>query len=503
MSILYNDPDVAEADTITIHYVVGNANYTVETETHVGSITPKVLSLSGWRVYDGSTKVFGLDFGTIPGVQEGETLALSGETTVASKNVSAGAQAVDLASLTLTAGGLAKLSNYTLVGGNHTFGFTPAPMGSIQGIVALDKVYDGTTSATLDMSGATFAGRLEGDDIVMVGGRANFVDKHAGEDKEVIITEIEFAGADVANYDVDNTQSEAQASITKASLTFSGFVVKSKNFDGKVEAEIAQVGKLVGVVSGDDVAMDLSKSVAVFADSDPGMDKVVTIGPITLVGADAGNYEHAGQTTATADITLIDAPSEPAAPQSSDPVDTSIEDRRDDQPAVAPTPGVTPAPASPASPVGATLAGAPIQISFAGSAASLTLPAQGGQDRPLTQSTLTVYRQQGTQDATPQGSLAVTLEGNQVSVDAQSVDEQAVATLAINEADLSVASAPLQLDGGITAQISVGVTADGVLVVSVEGDGEYDANIVVLSALALAEMQLGVDMTSLTAVVLR
>src|SRR5690606_14725127 len=88
----FNSKDVLGASTIVVTYTLSNANYSLADGTFDNaSITPKVISLDGSRGYDGTTaaaaSAFGGPIATGVGV---ETLTLSGQGSVASKNVSAG-----------------------------------------------------------------------------------------------------------------------------------------------------------------------------------------------------------------------------------------------------------------------------------------------------------------------------------------------------------------------------------------------------------------------------
>ena len=59
---------------------------------------------------------------------------------------------------------------------------------------------------------------------------------------------------------------------------------------------------LVGVVSGDTVALDTTSAVGVFADKNVGAGKLVTLSGVTLLGTDAAKYALT-QPTLTATIT--------------------------------------------------------------------------------------------------------------------------------------------------------------------------------------------------------
>src|SRR5690606_26212157 len=88
-----------------------------------------------------------------------------------------------------------------------------ATITAVTGITAEDKVYDGTTSATLDVSGATFAGMVAGDVLEVTSATGAFATKDAGENKEVVISGIALGGADASNYELVSSTATATATI--------------------------------------------------------------------------------------------------------------------------------------------------------------------------------------------------------------------------------------------------------------------------------------------------
>ena len=161
--------------------------------------------------------------------------------------------------------------------------------------------------------------------------------------------------------------------------------------------------------------------------------------------------------------------------------------------------------AEPAAPTGpATLDNLPVEIATSGNSTSLTLPAGGNVDpnRPATQSTVTVFRQ--TEDGVGEASsVDVTREGDQISLTSGAPAGPASPPV-FDPGSLQTVTAPLTL-AGVSADITVGISPDGVVVITVSSvvAGALDEDVLILSALALLEMQLGVDHTSVTAIVLQ
>lgn len=111
-------------------------------------------------------------------------------------------------------------------GGNSSY--APAPVVSktltvtakpltISGVTASNKVYDGTTSATL--TGGTLNGIVGTDAVTINAGSGLFADKNAGVSKAVIVSGYALTGSGAANYTLSGQPSGITADITPAPLT--------------------------------------------------------------------------------------------------------------------------------------------------------------------------------------------------------------------------------------------------------------------------------------------
>src|SRR5207302_222914 len=78
-----------------------------------------------------------------------------------------------------------------------------------------DKVYDGTTLATVSLTDD----RISGDRLDVSDSGAAFADKNVGSAKTVSVRGISFSGADAANYTLKGTTATTTATITPRSLT--------------------------------------------------------------------------------------------------------------------------------------------------------------------------------------------------------------------------------------------------------------------------------------------
>src|SRR5678809_994860 len=80
----------------------------------------------------------------------------------------------------------------------------------------VNKAYDGTTSATVNLAD----NRIAGDSLTTSYTSATFADKNIGTSKPVAVGGISISGADAANYSA-NTTASTSANITVRSLTVS------------------------------------------------------------------------------------------------------------------------------------------------------------------------------------------------------------------------------------------------------------------------------------------
>ena len=113
------------------------------------------------KTYDGGTSATVTL--TFSGLIGSETLGQSVSATFSDKNVGTG-KTVTVNSITLSNGsngGLA--SNYSISSGQTTTANITAKAVTVSGITASNKTYDATTSATVDVSSASFSGIVSGE----------------------------------------------------------------------------------------------------------------------------------------------------------------------------------------------------------------------------------------------------------------------------------------------------------------------------------------------------
>ena len=309
---LMDNPDVGKPKPVTVNVtgVISSVEtgslpvYGYQVRGLIGEVTPvpvlpvirlNPISMSGSRVYDG-TNIVNADIFSLSGLIGGQTLTLSGSGTVADKNVGVN-KPVSLGSLALGDGtGLAR--NYTLYGGGTRVAtITPAPV-TASGIIASNKVYDGTSVATV--TGGTLLGVVSGDSLALSLGAGSFNDKNVGTAKPVTVTGLALSGADATNYTLASSTS-VSADITPAGLTVSGVSAASKVYDGSIAATLSG-GVLSGALVGD--SLSFSGASGSFNDKNVGTAKPVTVTGLTLGGADAANYALGSSSpSVSADIT--------------------------------------------------------------------------------------------------------------------------------------------------------------------------------------------------------
>jgi hypothetical protein len=282
--------------------VANNGNYTfVQALGNATALTINALAVdvTGTRVYDGTAAVSAGILSVVNKVGSDNVTVASGSGSLAGANV--GPEAITSFG-TLSLGGAAA-GNYTLLGGSGTVSITAGGL-VVTNLLGMDKVYDGSTNATLNGTNAGLAGVMNGDSVTLVVSNAvaDFADKKVGTNKPVRVTGLGLGGVAAGNYAlVDPTN--VTANITAAGLSVSGVTAVSKVYDGTAVAQLSGTAELNGQVSGDDVSLVSSNVMAAFAGPNVGSNLVVTVSGYAISGADAGNYTLTQPEGLTANIT--------------------------------------------------------------------------------------------------------------------------------------------------------------------------------------------------------
>ena len=195
---------------------------------------------------------------------------------------------------TLVLGG-ASAGNYSVKGDSQTT--TTANISketvTVSGIVAADKTYDGETDATIDPSGAVFAGKYAGDTLT-VSTTGTFADADAGIGKTVTFGTLVLGGADVGNYQLGilGNQATTTATIHQREVTVSGIGAMDMVYNGTTltGTDLTSVS-FANKLSGDTLTITATAN---FTDENVGTGKTVNLTGLTLGGADVANYALPG-----------------------------------------------------------------------------------------------------------------------------------------------------------------------------------------------------------------
>ena len=269
------------------------SNYTLVGSTPFITVRPISLSVTGLtamsKVYDGTTAAMLTGTATVSNsVLSGDDVSLAGTLTgvFANKNVGNGVHVI-LSGSNLSG---ADAGNYILQAPYLSANITKAPLTFTVGTLSANKVYDGTTIATI--SGITINGVVAGD-AVSIAGTYNSPNVGTGLNVSVALT-----GNDAANYSYASLPvASLTGSITPRALTYTGTpVADNKVYDGTLLATVTGITGISGLVAGD--VNDITVS-GLFADKNVGTGKAVTL---SLSGLKAANYTLPA-TGLTADIT--------------------------------------------------------------------------------------------------------------------------------------------------------------------------------------------------------
>lgn len=174
---------------------------------------------------------------------------------------------------------------------------------TVTGVTASNKVYDGTTTATLNTGSAALSGLAAGETVTLntAGATGAFATDIVGAGKTVNVTGLTLGGTHAWKYYI--ASATTTANITAKTLTVAGLTAADKAYDGTTAATLnTGSAALVGVVGGDTVTLSTGSATGTFSSAVVGTGKTVTVAGLALSGADASNYALV-QPTTTANIT--------------------------------------------------------------------------------------------------------------------------------------------------------------------------------------------------------
>lgn len=181
------------------------------------TIAPKTLAVDvtvSDKVYDGTMAANIADL-SIRGIVGTDEVAVAGGSATFSDKTAAVGKTVTVTGLSLTGTDAVK---YTLDPNSETStaSITPATL-TVAGVIAADKVYDGTATAVVDASAAVLSGTISGDEVTLTGtATGTFRSVNAGMGQTVTISGLSLDGADAGNYLLNPPT--AAASIMPASV---------------------------------------------------------------------------------------------------------------------------------------------------------------------------------------------------------------------------------------------------------------------------------------------
>jgi hypothetical protein len=268
------------------------------TASNTGSFTinQRAVALTGSRTYDG-TSTASSSILSVSNAVNGDTVTVgSGSATLLSKD--AGSWPItSVATLALSN------SNYTLTGATSSVGITPKAL-TVSGVTANNKVYNANPAATLNTSGATLVGLVNGDNVTLntSSATATFATKDVGTGIAVTVSGLSPSNNQAGDYTLTQPTG-LSADITPFALTVRGIMANDKVYDATTAAHL-NLGNamLVGVFNGDTVTLNTSGATGTFASKDVGTGINVAVSGLSLGGAQAGDYSLT-QPTTSANIT--------------------------------------------------------------------------------------------------------------------------------------------------------------------------------------------------------
>lgn len=216
--VISGTPTQSGSFTVTLGAIngdgTGNATLTL-------TIAKKTLTVTGVtasdKTYDTTTTaIVGTSSAALVGIVSGDSITLDASSVAgafASKTAGTD-KPVTVSGLAL---GGASAGNYAITQPAAAAAIRTKSL-TVSGLTALNKTYDGSTTATLNPANAALVGVINGDTVTLGAGSATgaFTSASAGTDKLVTGSGFTLGGADAANYSLAAPQTTAD--ITKATL---------------------------------------------------------------------------------------------------------------------------------------------------------------------------------------------------------------------------------------------------------------------------------------------
>jgi hypothetical protein len=286
------------------------SNYSLTQPTVVNAaITTKVLTITGMtasdKIYNGVVDST-LTGGSVNTGIGGEFLTFTGQTgAFADKNV-ANSIAVTVTNTELGDGTGGLASNYSLTQPTVANAAITTKDLTMTGVLAVDKIYDGTTSVAMMMNNSTLQGLIGDETLTFSDPSATFSEANVGAIKSVTVTNaslIDGTGSTAGsanNYNLTAT-ANLTATITPKPLTITGMTASNKTYDGGVVATLTG-GVIDTGITGE--TLTFSGQAGVFVDKNVANGIVVTVTSAEL-GNDTGGLATNYSLTQPTDVTGV------------------------------------------------------------------------------------------------------------------------------------------------------------------------------------------------------
>ena len=259
------DSSVATGTTITIKVTAEETgNYNKEEQTFTVKVADKntaTVTITGLP----DTVTYGQEF-TLTASQTGDTTSANKKWTwdydrECFKLVGPNANTDTITLQAIKAGTPSKDITATYESGTHKGSKTVTPgvaqkEVTISGITANNKEYDGNTSATVNASGATITGKVDGDDLTVSVATGSTFDRADAGSRTVTLGTLTLNGTSAGNYTLatSGNQTTAIANITVRDLTVKPNSGQSKSYGTTPDPVLAYTS--TGTVTGETAAFD-------------------------------------------------------------------------------------------------------------------------------------------------------------------------------------------------------------------------------------------------------
>ena len=248
----FADSNVGSSKTITTSgYTLTGAkasNYVLTQPSLTGAITAKALTVTGLtgtaKVYNRTTTASVTGTAILSGVVSGDTVSISStgvSYAFADVNIGSNKALTRTGSYTLTG---ASAGNYTLTQPTLIASITAKSV--IGGFTADNKIYDGTTSATV-LTRSISSGVISPDVVSLTAGTATFNNATVGDAKTVTLTGAVLSGANAGNYTLASVATTT-ANITPSNQAPTNITLVPSSFN-----ENSAIGTVIGTLSTTDV----------------------------------------------------------------------------------------------------------------------------------------------------------------------------------------------------------------------------------------------------------